>query len=179
VLDEIHNIYGEAADRHPINIQGMRVATDVKQYRNELAFKKENVTWRDMFMLMFWAIGGFFLWKYIDKIWDRYRVTVHESTDHEKFDDTLRMTISGSPEQRQQLRDYLQIWNDMEQLVFGMHIAEHSLMTCIVWDRFGRQVHFVDADKGGYAMAAKELKAQLKQVGDATVPQKTVKLDRV
>jgi hypothetical protein len=172
VLNEIHEIYGDAHERHPINVQAMGVATDVRQYRNELAFKNPKVTWRAMWLLMFWAIGGFFLWKYVSKIWDKYRVTVHESTDHEKFDDMLRMTISGTPEQRQQLRDYLQIWHDAQQLVFGMHIAEHSLMTCIVWDRFGRQVHFVDADKGGYAIAAKELKAQLKNVGAETLPLK-------
>lgn len=176
VLDEIHDIYGDASDRHPINVQQMRVATNLKQYRNELAFKNPTFTWRDMLILMFWAIGGFLLWKYVNKIWDTYRVTVHESTDHEKFDDMLRMTISGTAQQRQQLRDYLQIWNDAGQLVYGMHNADHSLMTCIVWDRFGRQVHFVDADKGGYAMAAKELKAQLKNIGAETVPRKSISL---
>ena len=134
--------------------------------------KVPDFTWFDSLKLMLWSIAGFFLWKYVSKIWDKYRQTVHSSTDHEKFDDMLRMTISGTPEQNQELREYLQIWADAGQVAFGMHIAGHSLMTCIVWDRFGQQVHFVDADKGGYAMAAKELKAQLKNVGDATMPRR-------
>jgi hypothetical protein len=174
ILHEIESIYGDQSTRHPIKVEQMRVATDLKQYRNEIAFTRSKVTWWNKLLLMFWAIGGYFIWKYIDKIWDRYRVTVHESTDHEKFDDMLRMTISGTPEQRQQLREYLQIWHDAQQVVFGMHVAEYSLMTCIVWDRFGRQVHFVDADKGGYAMAAKELKEQLRQVGSETLPHKVL-----
>ena len=35
-------------------------------------------------------------------------------------------------------------------------------MTCLVFERMGSQVHFVDAADGGYAMAAVGLKKQLK-----------------
>lgn len=174
ILDEIHNIYGDTTERHPINMQRMTVSTDLQSYRHETSIKSAHGTWLDSLKLMLWSIAGFFLWKHISKIWDKYRKTVHGSTDHEKFDDMLRMTISGTKEQKEELRDYLEIWANTGQLAFGMHVATHSLMTCIVWDRFGQQVHFVDADKGGYAMAAKELKAQLKQVGDATIPQQAL-----
>lgn len=171
VLDTITEIYGDAETRHPIRLDKMRVATSPQQYKNELGWKQEgNVTLADMFKLMFWAIGGFFLWKYIDKIWDKYKVTVRNSTDHEKFDDMLRMTISGTPEQRAKLEEFLQIYQSVGELSYGMHVAKHSLMTCIVFDRFGRQVHFLDADEGGYAMAAKQLKAQLKDMPPQTMP---------
>jgi len=42
------------------------------------------------------------------------------------------------------------------------------LTTCIMFDCFGRQVHFLDADEGGYAQAAVELKAQMKARKEAT-----------
>jgi len=32
------------------------------------------------------------------------------------------------------------------------------LMTCLVFERHGRQVHFIDGADGGYAIAAKKLK---------------------
>jgi hypothetical protein len=34
-------------------------------------------------------------------------------------------------------------------------------MTCLVYERNGAQVHFIDTADGGYAMAAKNLKAQI------------------
>jgi hypothetical protein len=45
--------------------------------------------------------------------------------------------------------------------VYGVHVSRHALMTCLVFDRFGKQVHFVDGANGGYALAAKQLKQQL------------------
>jgi DUF3095 family protein len=169
IIHEIHKIYGEFEERHPISLERMSVATIPQSYYNELAWKQDKVNWRNLLSLMFWSIGGFLLWKYVHKIWNHYRQTVHATTDHEKFDDALRMTISGTAKQRQQLRDYLDIYQQLGQVAFGMHTAKHSLMTCIVFDRFGRQVHFLDADEGGYAMAAKEMKAQLAAYSQATV----------
>jgi hypothetical protein len=46
-------------------------------------------------------------------------------------------------------------------LVYGLHVSKHALMTCLVFDRFGKQVHFVDGSGGGYALAAKQMKEQL------------------
>ncbi|MEM9952841.1 MAG: DUF3095 domain-containing protein [Chloroflexota bacterium] len=175
VLEEITKIYGNAEQRHPIKLDQMRVATNPQQYKNELGWKegKKPSLW-SMLSLMFWSIGGYFLWKYIDKIWDKYKTTVRASTDHEKFDDMLRMTISGTAEQRKQLEDFLYVYQSVGELSYGMHVADHSLMTCIVFDRFGRQVHFLDADAGGYAMAAKQLKAQLKNSPPETIPASSI-----
>lgn len=174
VISKITDIYGSSKDRHPISLDKMRVSTNPFQYRNELGWKKEKKpTLLQMLSLMFWSIGGFFLWKYVDKIWDKYKNVVHASTDHEKFDDMLRMTISGTSEQRQALEEFLYVYQSVGDLSYGIHIADHSLMTCIVFDRFGRQVHFLDADAGGYAMAAKQLKAQLAMNIAETVPMKT------
>lgn len=163
VLDRIHVIYGEHHDRHPINLKRMMVAFNPATYRYETGIRTPNASWRDRLKLMCWSVGGFLLWKFVNKIWERYKDTVYHSTDHEKFDDMLRMTISGTAQQRQKLRNILEMWHSSGDIVFGIHVTDHSLMTCIVFDRFGRQVHFVDADEGGYAMAAVELKKQLKR----------------
>ena len=168
-LVKINEIYGEHRDRHPINLSKMKIALNPKQYDYETGIRTTDATWRDSLVLMFWSIGGYLKWRFVNKIWDRYKSTVYHSTDHEKFDDMLRMTISGTQQQRHQLRAYLEEKHQAGDLVFGIHIAKHTLMTCIVFDRFGRQVHFLDADEGGYAMAAVELKAQLKASDDTSV----------
>jgi hypothetical protein len=46
--------------------------------------------------------------------------------------------------------------------VFGVHAAEAALMTCIITDLQANHVHFVDGANGGYALAAKQMKAQLR-----------------
>jgi hypothetical protein len=170
IIEKINEIYGDANTRHPIDVKKMRVATDIRQYHNELGWKLDKVSFLDMAKLMFWAIGGYFLWNFVEKSWDKYRSVVRGSTDHEKFDDMLRMTISGTAEQRDELREFLDIYSDVGNVAYGMHIAKASLMTCLVFDRFGRQVHFVDADGGGYAMAAKGLKKQLQSRAPETLP---------
>ncbi|MEO1166639.1 MAG: DUF3095 domain-containing protein, partial [Chloroflexota bacterium] len=152
VINKITDIYGDADERHPFSVDKMSVSTTPTQYFNETGWKTHTRAIGEMLKLMFWAIGGYFLWKYVDKIWDKYVAVVHSTTDHEKFDDMLRMTISGTPEQRAALREFLDIYVSMGELAYGVHTADHSLMTCLVFDRFGRQVHFVDADRGGYAM---------------------------
>ena len=80
----------------------------------------------------------------------------------------LALLLAGScalAKQREALRDYLDVWRNTGDVVYGMHVSGYALMTCIVFDRFGRQVHFLDADEGGYAMASQELKAQINERG--------------
>ncbi|RMG78873.1 MAG: DUF3095 domain-containing protein [Chloroflexi bacterium] len=163
VIDAIAKIYGDEQQRYPLDIRKMRVATNPFQYRNELVWKTSYVTVLAILKLMLWTIGGATLWMY-KKIWPRYKAMVLQTTDHEKFDDTLRLTMSGTKQQRQQLQAVLEDMYQSGDIVYGLHQASHSLMTCIVYERFGRQVHFVDADKGGYALAAHQMKAQLQML---------------
>ena len=47
---------------------------------------------------------------------------------------------------------------------YGIHRSENALMTCC-FSGFddAQHIHFIDGGKGGYAMAAKQLKRQLKE----------------
>jgi hypothetical protein len=97
--------------------------------------------------------------------WGEYKDFVVGATDNEKFDDTLRMIISGTRQQGNELRDYLEALHVQGILAYGVHSSSHCLMTCIVFDHFGRQVHFIDGADGGYALAALQMKEQLKALG--------------
>ncbi len=46
-------------------------------------------------------------------------------------------------------------------LVYGVHRAPSALITCYLRSYSGDHVHFVDGSNGGYALAARQLKAQL------------------
>jgi nucleoid-associated protein YejK len=97
--------------------------------------------------------------------WGGYKENVMATTDTEKFDDMLRMVISLNYEQIRLLEIYLERKYKEKRLVYGIHKADSALMTCLVFQRHGRQIHFVDSANGGYAVAAKMLKEKMKERG--------------
>ena len=93
--------------------------------------------------------------------WAEYPQKLRASSDYRKFDDTLRMVLSGSAAQREVLTAFLQEQHQTGRLVYGLHISDRATLTCLVFNRMGKQVHFVDGADGGYTAAARQLKAQL------------------
>lgn len=91
-----------------------------------------------------------------------YKDEVVANTDFRKFDDTLRMVLDVSPAQQEAIVDFLEQERRAGELAYGVHAAPSALVTCAVRQRRGDHVHFVDGSDGGYALAAKQLKAQLK-----------------
>ena len=76
----------------------------------------------------------------------------------------LRMVMDGSEAQYRDLRNYLEGKRREGRLVYSMHKSGEALLTCIVFSYNGNHVHFVDGSDGGYAVAARGLKAQLKSL---------------
>jgi hypothetical protein len=91
----------------------------------------------------------------------RYRAELVENTDFRKFDETLRMVLDLSEAELRELLAHLERERARGRLVFGLHRSDSALMTCFVRSYQGNHVHFVDGSNGGYAIAAKQLKAQL------------------
>ena len=96
--------------------------------------------------------------------WSQYIDDMVENSDFRKFDGMLRMVMDGSEAQYEDLRSYLEGQRREGRLVYGMHKSSEALVTCIVFSYNGNHVHFVDGSDGGYAMAARGLKAQLKSL---------------
>lgn len=90
-----------------------------------------------------------------------YRSELVENTDFRKFDETLRMVLDLSPESIERLEQLLERERASGRIVYGLHQAEAALVTCQVRSYSQDHVHFVDGADGGYALAAKQLKAQL------------------
>lgn len=95
--------------------------------------------------------------------WQGYRRELLENTDSRKFDDTLRMVLSLTTNERDDLERLLKEASATGDIAYGWHVADHALMTCLVFNRQGHHVHFVDGGDGGYAVAAKALKEALKR----------------
>jgi GGDEF domain-containing protein len=160
VLHQIESLYGDRPVRAPIRPDILTVAHNPRKYQLEVKIQRRNLMYLVATMLLT-SIGGLMAHFRVGPM-GRYKDIVAASIDNEKFDDSLRMIIAGTAQQREKLRAFLEAKRRAGILVYGMHCSRHALMTCIVYNPFGRQVHFVDGGEGGYTLAAVELKAQLK-----------------
>ncbi|HEX5098789.1 MAG TPA: DUF3095 family protein, partial [Polyangiaceae bacterium] len=76
-------------------------------------------------------------------------------------DEALRMVLDLSDEQLAVIEAELERARAAGHLVYGIHRAPSALITCYLRSYSGDHVHFVDGSDGGYALAARQLKAQL------------------
>lgn len=90
----------------------------------------------------------------------RYQNQLVENTDFRKFDDGLRMTLDCTPALADCLESLLADAQTQDIARYGLHRQQSAFMTCFVPSpRRSDHVHFVDGAMGGYAMAARALKA--------------------
>lgn len=161
VLMEIDTIYGDSDARNPISARNMQLALLPGMFRTEAKIRYGETSRRRLLRM---AIMTNFarLWMLFNIAgWGKYKRLFVATTDTEKFDDILRMTISGTAAQREQLTRFLEAKRKQGELFYGIHTSPYALVTCIIFNYFGRQVHFVDGADGGYTVAAKAMKQQM------------------
>ena len=93
--------------------------------------------------------------------WGLYKSDMAKNSDHRKFDDMLRLVISGSKEQRQEFVRFLHQQFEEEKLAYGIHLSSAAIITCMVFEYHRDHIHFVDGSNGGYVSASKDLKSRL------------------
>ena len=69
------------------------------------------------------------------------------------------MTLAISPGDRRHLVERLESLHREGAIRFGWHTSDRAIMTCLIHTNHEDEVHFVDSADGGYAAAAKMLKA--------------------
>lgn len=168
-MDEIYDIYGSKEERFPVDKKNIKVKSNIKKIQMEAALEayetgesKKKVFYRRLIAHSFRFIRD----KFDDGLgiltFNAYRKTVIHSIDSEKFDDMLRMVIAGSKQQRHRLIGYLEERYQHGELAYGIHTTKSVHMTCLIFERFGKEVHFIDGANAGYTTAAKEFKNRVK-----------------
>ncbi|MFN8376901.1 MAG: DUF3095 domain-containing protein [Anaerolineae bacterium] len=165
VLHTIEEIYGDSLTRRPVNVQNMSMMLNPMGFATEAKVRHQDSGPGRLLRILRGTLLARVAMAFNIQGWGKYKQLAVEAIDNEKFDDTLRMIISGTTAQRNRLRAYLEERHQKGDLVFGTHTSQHALMTCVVFDYFGRQVHFIDGADGGYALAAREMKEQLAAMG--------------
>ena len=165
-VEVVEAVYGNADDGrapHPIAPERLRLSTDPRRFSPELRLRTTRPR-RLRQRLRLWAlnlVGIGLIWRKArtsETDWAEYPALLREATDFRKFDDTLRMVLAGTAAQRERLEALLDARYRAGELVYGLHVSDRAVLTCLVHERMGRQVHFVDGAGGGYTSAADAMK---------------------
>jgi len=159
VLDKIDEIYG-VDGRNPINSNLLSLSMGKELMAEGMVFSKSMMIVMFIYMKLFFSNIYQMLLAKASLL--GFKAIIEKNVDYQKFDDTLKMVITGDKKHRKALELYLlELFKD-EQIFYGIHQSEAAVMTCLVFQKNGEQVHFVDSANGGYALAAKKLKQQKK-----------------
>jgi len=166
---KIESIFGESEAYRPATEPTLNLTSNVKDLHAELHAKHGyRPAWIQWLCLRLFLVqnhlGTLFLGKpmrFARIDWRNYKKILIQNTDHQKFDDMIRMVISCSTTNREKFEQYLREQRSMGRLNYGLHITDSALLTCLVFDRLNRHFHFVDGSNGGYAFAAKAMKEQI------------------
>lgn len=169
VLDQIEQSYGGIETHRPVQKAGLELSTGTVGLLDEVKIRSGSAS-----RLARWLYALLLPWKVrlgrywmktgsraLETDWGHYKDALVMNTDFRKFDDNLRMVISGNAAQRGRLERFLAAQYRHGSLVYGMHVSDRALMTCIISDYNLHHLHFIDGADGGYAMAARMLKSQL------------------
>jgi len=169
INQEIFRIYGSAENYNPVFFDGLNLSMKTNEISVESKLKNpENNPLSEMMsrlkILGENVYGRIFGKAGKDMSTENKRNSMIENADFRKFDGSIKMIISGNRSQGSGLENFLEKKHQQKELVYGIHVASEALVTCLVFTRNNQEVHFVDGNDGGYALAAKDLKQQLKEL---------------
>lgn len=88
----------------------------------------------------------------------RMRHLNYVSTDFRKFDNTLKLVLNISKEEKEKLFQYLDELSQAKKIIYGYYEDRKAHLTCLVNLGKKQDVHFIDVINGGFSNAAKMLK---------------------
>lgn len=170
IVEQIREIYGSDDNFHPVDPDYLNLSFNIQKLNKETKVRSKSSLWlhqlQYLLNIIIENLLGFIFMYFKLQLgglnWGMYKKNVRAATDYRKFDDMLHMVITGNTAQRSKLTCYLEKRYREGKLVYGLHVSDRAIMTCVVFERNGRQVHFIDGADGGYALAAKAMKARMK-----------------
>lgn len=151
----------------PVADEQLRLESAAGRFEGEVGLRARSKAgrWLARQRIRIETAGGRWLmargWRTPGTDWGRYRGDVVRHSDYRKFDGALRMILAATTKEREALTAWLDSAYAAGRLAYGLHVAREALMTCLIFSRERRHVHFLDAAEGGYARAAADLKRRL------------------
>ncbi|MGM0546570.1 MAG: DUF3095 domain-containing protein [Bacteroidota bacterium] len=174
VLQKMRDTFGFDSKTNPINISGLTMNLTPTKLMGEAKIRTHGQGWLKrigyILKVQLQTVIGKMLMPLGYEIsatnWGLYKSDLAMNSDHRKFDDMVRVVISGSTSQRKAFVGFLEEQFQQEKLAYGIHLSNAAMITCMVFEYHRDHIHFVDGSGGGYVSAAKELKRQLKTLSE-------------
>lgn len=174
VLEEMRTIFGFDDKTNPIDPSQLNMNMSLSSLMGEVKFRTFGKSWLERIKYvtkieMQILLGKLFIalgYKSSATDWSRYKPDLSLNSDHRKFDDMLRVVISGTETQYQKLKAFLEQEFNAGRLAYGFHLADTAMITCMVFTYHRQHIHFVDGSDGGYVMASKKHKKRMKRLKD-------------
>ena len=160
VFNELNLIFGELAQRQPISTPKLKLNARFENIKREVLASTGNVSYRAILGKIFETYMGKLYFRY-SKAGRRYLRMTKDLSETVMLDGLINTIISGTPEKTEVLVRYLDKLESENQLVYGLHLTDSSVLSCYVEDMVRKHIHFVDGTDGGYTKAAEMLKAKL------------------
>lgn len=175
VMAEIERIFGSSENYTPVKSENLRLTLNAQNFKHEQGIQTyRQGRWACMrywCKMFFECVLGMFLFKFnvtaAGVEGKKYVEDAAVNTDFQKFDDTLRVILDGTHQQSVKLLEYLNLCFENGDLFYGVSMSSSVMMTCLVFERTEKHLHFVDGMAGGYTMAAKAMKEQIAGVKQA------------
>ncbi len=172
VLQKLREVFGFDDTTNPLRPDRLKMHLSLRELSGEIKFRTFGMSWlqrmKYILKLEYQIIVGKILmaldYKTSETDWSMYKPDLAINSDHRKFDDMLRVVISGSPEQCSEMQQYLQERHEEGKLAYGIHFSDSVMVTCMVFKYQSQHIHFVDGSEGGYIEASKMLKKQLEEL---------------
>lgn len=162
-IDQIVDL--SSVDTHPIKPEKMNAAFSPKAAFIESRLTKTNSAFKVYFIvLMTWFMRLLGI-KVNQMTIDDYVRDNPEHSDFKKYDETLRMVIDCTDLMRDEILALLKNEYEKKNIFYGYAESDSALLTCFVKGlEKSKHIHFVDGNNGGYTLASKELKRQMKLI---------------
>lgn len=172
VLQKLSDVYGFDSKTNPLHSSRLNMTMSLSKLTDETKFRTFGKSRLKRLLYLLKAelqvlLGKLFMYfEYKSSVtdWSLYKPDLALNSDSRKFDDMLRLVISGTAKQHHEFRNYLDRQFKQSKLAYGIHYSGSAIVTCMVQKYHRHHVHFVDGKDGGYAYASRDLKRRLKSL---------------
>ena len=163
IMKEVDVIFGSLINRNPITSDMLKLDPSLQKIRKEMNAKIGK--FRIGYLLSNWFITliGIVYFKFF-KAGKLQKKRIAQLTDTIMLDGFLNTVISGTEDQVETLKTFLNNLEAQHKIIYGIHITHASIMSCYIEDRQEKHIHFVDGTEGGYTSAAIMFKEKMKKL---------------
>lgn len=170
ILKSINEIFEDPSESLPIKEKNMVLSFRLSSLWAETKLKcRDSLIQRIIyiFKLMVLQLTGKLFMKFNistgETHWGDYKPDFIKNSDYRKFNQSLRMIITGNRVMKKRLVEVLEKLYRQKKIIYGLHETASTVSTCYIKEYQNNHIHFIDGAEGGYTKASIDFKKRFKQ----------------